>query len=169
MTSIIFILLGLTAALLNTSNKRSICLLYVVGLALELYVGGLYAGLGLLETHPYNYYFGITLVDLSILALMTYCYDKNFLLVYFLISIMVGINGILPIERVLLGSDFILEHSRAWLEAVNVAVLLILFGRSYRVQRIMDRLRTRYFQNSGKYAGNLLRIHASSGSQEQER
>jgi len=169
MTSIAFIFLGLVAALLNTSNKRSICLLYAVGLSLELAVGDLYAGLGLLETYPYNYYLGITLIDCSILALMTYCYDKNFLLVYFLISIMVGINGILTLERVLIGSDFILEHSRSWLEAVNVAVLLILFGRSYRVQRIMDRLRTRYFQDSGKYAGHLLRLYSRVGSQEQEK
>jgi len=156
-----FLTLALLAAYLNTSNKRYTCLLYGLGLSLELAVSLLYEEFGLLESHAYNYYLGIVLIDLSILVLMSYCYHKDFFLVYLLILITITIGGILSIERLLLGSDFVLNNSRSWLVSINVVILLIFFGGSSSVQRIMGRLWIRYLQVSIQSAGHLLRIHPS--------
>jgi len=160
-----FLFFGILGAILNTGIKRSVCTLYVVGLTLELAVSWLYEGLGLLDTYPYHYYFSIILIDLSILAIASLFYfHHDYILVYVLMGLMVGINAILAPERVLLDLDVILEHSRAILEMINITVLLIFFDRNGRVQRIMDKFWRTTHHSGTAFTGRLLRVGAGKKS-----
>lgn len=154
----LFMVLGLLAVPLSRSKKRWVCGLYVLGLLLEEAVYRLYVHYGVLDSHWENFYLGIALIDLSILALMTYCYQKDYVLVYPLIFLMVCVNVIIPTEWVLMHSDSVHSIRIGTLQALNFALLLILFGRSDGTLRILDNLHTRLLSHSFEPADNLLRL-----------
>jgi hypothetical protein len=144
----LFMVLGLLAVPLSRSKKRWVCVLYVFGLLLEEGVYRLYVHYGILDSHWENFYLGIGLTDLSILALMTYCYHKDYVLVYPLIFLMVCVNVIIPMEWVLMHSDSVHSIRIVTLQVLNFALLLILFGRSDGFIRLLDKLRTRLLSHS---------------------
>jgi len=154
------IFLGLVAASLSVSKKRYLCVLYAVGIGLEYAIYRLYVHYGILDSHWENFYLGIGLTDLSILALMTYCYHRDYILVYPLIFLMVCVNVIIPMEWVLMHSDSVHSVRIGTLQALNFALLLILFGRSDGFIRLLDKLRTRLLSHSFEPADNLLRVHS---------
>ena len=162
--------LGLLAVLLSRSNKRWVCVLYVLGLLLEEAVYRLYTHYGVLDSHWENFYMGVALVDLIILVLMTYCYDRAYLLVYPVIFLMVCVNATIPLEWVLIKSSFIWSISENALHYLNFALLLILFGRSDGLIRILDSLHTRLLSHSFEPADNLLRVDTGkANNQKMER
>lgn len=154
----ICICLGLVAASLSVSKKRYLCVLYVLGIALEYAIYYLYVHYGVLDSHWENFFMGIGLTDLSVLALMTYCYDRDYILVYPLIFLMVCVNVIIPMEWVLMHSDSVHSIRIGTLQALNFALLLILFGRSDGFIRILDKVHTRLLSHSFEPANNLLRL-----------
>jgi len=162
--------LGLLAVILSRSKKRWLCVLYVIGLLLEEAVYRLYVHYGVLDSHWENFYLGIALTDLSILALMTYCYHRDYVLVYPLIFLMVCVNVIIPMEWVLMHSDSVHSVRVGTLQALNFALLLILIGRSDGTLRLITEIRHRLLSHSIEHSHYRVCVESTNGStQEMER
>lgn len=158
----LFLILAILAAILSRSNKRSICVVYVVGLCLELLLGALYGRFDLFERYWDHYYLGITLVCLFTLSFMSYCYHKDYFLVYPLIFLMLLINGMIVPEWILMGTTYILSISKDALEVLNVVLLLILFGMSDGTLRLLDDLWLRILFPSNAFTRYFLRLYNHS-------
>ncbi len=158
------IFLGLVAASLSSSNKRYICWLYVLGIVIEYAVYHLYVHYEVLDSHWENFYLGIALTDILILVLMTYCYHRHYILVYPVIFLMVCVNATIPMEWVLIHSTSVWSVSENALQALNFALLLILFGRSDGFLRILDKLHTGLLSHSFEPADDLLRMDLSKAN-----
>lgn len=154
--SYLCILIGLLCASLSSSNKRSICLLYVFGLALELAVDGIYKQLGIVELYWDEYYRLIGLIDLTTLAFMLACFHWRYFLVYPLMFLMVFANDTIYPEWAWIGSTYMWSISRDVLETLNFIVLLIFFGGSDSVLRTLDRIWSRILWDSGLFTRYLL-------------
>jgi len=159
-----FMVLGLIAVLLSRSNKRWVCVLYVLGLLLEEAVYRVYVHYGILEGQWEMFYLCIALTDITILALMSHCYHRDYVLVYPLIFLMVCLNAIIPMQWVLMHSDYLHSIRIGTLEALNFALLLILFGRSDGILRILDKLHTGLLSHSFEPADDLLRMDLSKAN-----
>ena len=160
----LLMLLGLLAVPLSRSNKRLICVLYVVGLLMEEAVYRVYVHYGILEGQWEMFYLCIALTDITILALMSHCYHRDYVLVYPLIFLMVCLNAIIPMQWVLMHSDSVHSVRVGTLEALNFALLLILFGRSDGILRLITSIRHRLLSNSIEHSQYRIRLEPSEGN-----
>jgi len=133
-----FIVFGLVAGYMTNGAGRAICVLYCFGLAGELAVSELYDSFGLLPAWWGNYYLSIALIDLITLLMMSWSYNRKYLLVYQVMFIMVIVNAIIPPEWALFGTTYIQSNSGDSLLALNIIVLLVLLVNS-NGHRILDR------------------------------
>ena len=134
--------LGALAGLLSASNKRYLCWVFVMGNVMEYAIYYVYVYYGVLESHWELFYLGIALIDLSMLSLMTYCYHRDYILVYPLIFLMVCVNAIISPLWILMESNYIWSISEDALHGLNFALLLILFGRSDGALRVLENFYT---------------------------
>ena len=160
----LFMLLGLLAIPLSRSNKRWICVLYVLGLLLEEAVYRVYVQHGILEEQWALFYLCIALVDITILALMTHCYHRDYILAYPVIFLMVCVKATIPMEWVLMHSTSVWSISENALQALNFALLLILFGRSDGILRLITSIRHRLLSNSIEHSQYRIRLEPSEGN-----
>ena len=160
----LFMVLGLLAVHLSRSKKLWICVLYVLGLLLEEAVWGVYVHYGILEGQWELFYLCIALTDITILALMTHCYHRDYVLVYPLIFLMVCVNATIPLEWVLIHSTSVWSISETALQALNFALLLILFGRSDGTLRLITSIRHRLLSNSIEHSQYRIRLEPSEGN-----
>lgn len=149
---------GALAALLSVSNKRYLCWVFVMGNVMEYAIYYIYAYYGVLDSHWELFYLGIALIDFSMLSLMTYCYHRDYILVYPLIFLMVCVNAIIAPLWILIESDYIWSISEDALHALNFALLLILFGRSDGTLRLLDNV---YTTSMGKSMVRVFRLSHS--------
>ena len=164
------IFLGIVAASLGASKKRYLCLLYVSGIALEAAIRNLYDHYGILEDQWEMFYLCIAMSDLIILSLITHCYHRDYILVYPLIFLMVCLNATIPLEWVLIHSTSVWSISETALHALNIALLLILFGKSDGTLRLITEIRHRLLSNSIEHSNYRVCVEPSEGSaQEMER
>jgi len=157
MIALVFFVLGGMAASLNSHNKRYICWVYMAGITIEHVALGLFHYFGVFYDYWDFYYGTIGVIDLITLAAMLWVFHSDYFVALLAVSLMAVANVTIVFEWSLLKSTFFFDRSEHLLPMLNGLLLLVLFGMSDGIHRIIDNSRKRLLGRIFKYAHYRIR------------